>query len=62
MTASALIKSLKPGEVAIRCADGSLLQTVAADDFGFAHQRRPVNINMSKLMRKLTALKQDKKR
>ncbi len=28
MTTAALIKSLKPGELVIRCADGSLLQTI----------------------------------
>jgi hypothetical protein len=59
MTTAALIKSLQPGEVVIRCADGSLLQTVT-NDFHVAHDRRPVD--MRKLMRKLTVLKQGKKR
>jgi hypothetical protein len=59
MTTAALIKSLKPGELVIRCADGSLLQTITTD-FDAADARRPVS--MSKMMRKLTALKQGKKR
>ena len=31
MTAAALIESLKPGELVIRCADGSLLRTMTSD-------------------------------
>jgi hypothetical protein len=53
MTTAALIKSLKPGELVIRCADGSLLRTMT-NDFHAAHER-PVTLR--KLMRKLTALK-----
>ena len=59
MTTAALIKTLKPGELVIRCADGSLLRTMTSD-FRVAHERRQVS--MRKLMRKLTALKQGKKR
>jgi hypothetical protein len=59
MTAAALIKSLKPGEVAIRCADGSLMQTVSTD-LRFIEQRKPVDLR--KLMRNLAVLKQGKKR
>jgi hypothetical protein len=59
MTTAALIKSLKPGELVIRCADGSLVQTISSD-FGVAHGRRPVS--MRKLMRRLSVLKLDKKR
>jgi len=58
MTAAALIKSLKPGELVVRCADGSLLRTMTSD-FRDAHER-PVGVR--KLMLKLSALKQGKKR
>ena len=54
MTATALIESLRPGEVVIRCADGSLLQTVT-NDFAVAEERSPENVR--KMMHKLTALK-----
>ena len=59
MTSAALIKSLKPGELVIRCADGSLLRTITSD-FRDAHEQRPVGVR--KLMRSLAALKQGKKR
>jgi hypothetical protein len=59
MTAAALIESLKPGEVVIRCADGSLLRTVT-NDFAVADELRPENVR--KMMHKLTALKLRKKR
>jgi hypothetical protein len=59
MTAAALIESLKPGEVVIRCADGSLLRTVT-NDFAVAEELRPENVQ--KLMHKLAALKLGKKR
>jgi hypothetical protein len=59
MTTATLIESLKPGELVVRCADGSLLRTMTSD-FRVAHERRPVGVR--KLMRKLTAIKQRKKR
>lgn len=55
MTTAALIESLKPGELVIRCADGSLLRTMTSD----AGHQRPVNVR--KLMRRLTALKPARK-
>jgi hypothetical protein len=58
MTAAALIESLKPGEVVIRCADGSLLRTVT-NDFAVAEQNPE---SLRKVMHKLTALKLRKKR
>jgi hypothetical protein len=58
MTAATLIKSLKPGELVIRCADGSLLQTIT-HDFDVAPGRSAVSER--KLMHTLAALK-DKKR
>ena len=59
MTAAALIESLKPGELVIRCADGSLMRT---DDVRCAvvDEQRPESVR--KLMRRLSALKQRKKR
>lgn len=58
MTAAALIESLKPGEVVIRCADGSLLRTVRHD---FAvEELRPENVR--KIMHKLAAMKLRRKR
>jgi hypothetical protein len=59
MTAAALIKSLKPGELVIRCADGSLLRTMTSD-FVVAEEQRGENVR--KMMHKLTALKLRKKR
>jgi hypothetical protein len=59
MTAAALIKSLKPGELVIRCADGSLMQTVSTD-LRVVQDRKPVDVR--KLMRNLSVLKQGKKR
>ena len=59
MTAAALIKSLKPGELVIRCADGSLLRTMTSD-FAIADERRGENVR--KMMHKLTALSLRKKR
>ena len=59
MTTATLIESLKPGELVVRCADGSLLRTMSSD-FRVAHEWRPVSER--KLMRKLTAFKQRKKR
>ena len=59
MTTAGLIKSLKPGELVIRCADGSLLRTMT-NDSNAAYERRPVSER--KLMHKLAALKQRKKR
>ena len=58
MTAAALIEELQPGELVIRCADGSLMRTMMAaprtDD------QRPDSV--SKLMQRLSALKPRKKR
>jgi hypothetical protein len=59
MTAAALIESLKPGEVVIRCADGSLLRTVT-NDFAVVAGQNPESLR--KVMHKLTALKLRKKR
>ena len=59
MTTAALIESLQPGELVIRCADGSLLQTIS-NDFRAADGRQPVSVR--ELMRKLAAVKLDKKR
>jgi hypothetical protein len=59
MTAAALIKSLKPGELVIRCADGSLLRTMTSD-FVVADEQRGENVR--EMMHKLTALKLRKKR
>jgi hypothetical protein len=59
MTAAALIKSLKPGELEIRCADGSLLRTMTSD-FVVADEQRGENVR--EMMHKLTALKLRKKR
>jgi hypothetical protein len=59
MTAAALIKSLKPGELVIRCADGSLLRTMTSG-FVVADEQRGENVR--KMMHKLTALKLRKKR
>ena len=59
MTAAALIESLKPGELVIRCADGSLLRTMTSD-FTVAEEQRGENVR--KMMHKLTALKLRKKR
>ena len=59
MTAAALIESLRPGEVVIRCADGSLLRTVTSD-FAATEARGPESLR--KVMHKLTALKLRKKR
>ena len=41
MTTAALIESLKPGELVIRCADGSLLRTMTSE-IAIADERRPV--------------------
>ena len=59
MTTAALIETLKPGELVIRCADGTLLRTMT-NGFRAVQERRPVGVR--KMMRKLTALKQGKKR
>ena len=59
MTATALIESLKPGEVVIRCADGSLLRTMT-NDFAVAAEQSPESVR--RMMHKLTALKLRKKR
>jgi len=59
MTAAALIESLKPGELVIRCADGSLLRTMTSD-VATADEGRGENVR--KMMHKLTALKLRKKR
>ncbi len=59
MTAAALIEQLKPGELVIRCADGSLLRTMTSD-FAVADEQRGENVR--KMMHKLTALKLRKKR
>ena len=59
MTTAALIKSLKPGELVIRCADGSLLRTMTSD-FVVADEQRGENVR--EMMHKLTALKLRKKR
>jgi hypothetical protein len=59
MTAAALIETLKPGEVVIRCADGSLLRTVT-NDFAVVEERSPESVR--KMMHKLTALTLRKKR
>jgi hypothetical protein len=59
MTAAALIESLKPGELVIRCADGSLLRTMTSD-IAAADERRGEKVR--KMMHDLTALKLRKKR
>jgi hypothetical protein len=59
MTAAALIESLKPGEVVIRCADGSLLRTVT-NDFVAVEERSPERVR--RMMHKLTALRLRRKR
>jgi hypothetical protein len=59
MTAAALIESLKPGEVVIRCADGSLLRTVT-NDSAVVEERSPESVRQ--MMHKLTALTLRKKR
>jgi hypothetical protein len=59
MTAAALIESLKPGELVIRCADGSLLRTMT-NDIATADERRGENVR--KMMHSLTALKLRNKR
>ena len=59
MTAAALIKSLKPGEVVIRCADGSLLRTVT-NDVAVVEERSPESVRQ--MMHNLTALKLRQKR
>ena len=59
MTAAALIKSLKPGELVIRCADGSLLRTMTSGFVGADEQRGE---NVRKMMHNLTALKLRNKR
>ena len=60
MTTAALLESLKPGELVIRCADGSLLRTMTTGEVQIAPERRPVGV--PKLMQKLAALKPRKKR
>jgi len=59
MTAAALIESLKPGELVIRCADGSLLRTMTSD-VATADERRGEHVR--KMMHTLTAFKLRKKR
>ena len=59
MTTATLIESLKPGELVVRCADGSLLRTMTSD-FRVAHERRSASVR--KLMRKLAAVKQRNKK
>jgi hypothetical protein len=56
MTTAMLIKSLEPGELVIRCADGSLMRTMTVR----VEEQRQVDVR--KLMRKLAALKQARKR
>ena len=58
MTTAILIRSLQPGELVIRCQDGSLMRTMTTA-VQLEEQRR---VNMRKLMRSLAALKQAKKR
>ncbi len=58
MTTAMLIKSLEPGELVIRCADGSLMRTMTTA-VRVEEQRQ---VDVRKLMRKLAALKQAKKR
>ena len=57
MTAAALIEDLQPGELVIRCEDGSLMRTMTAMPRA---DERPVSV--SELMRKLSVLKQRRKR
>ena len=57
MTAAALIEELQPGELVIRCEDGSLMRTMMAMPRA---DERPVGV--SELMRKLSVLKQRRKR
>ena len=59
MTAAALIESLKPGELVIRCADGSLLRTMTSDVVAADEQRGE---SVRRMMHKLTALKLRRKR
>jgi hypothetical protein len=59
MTTVALLESLKPGELVIRCADGSLLRTMTGET-RIVQERRPMSVR--KLMGRLAALKQRKKR
>jgi hypothetical protein len=59
MTAAALIESLKPGELVIRCADGSLLRTMTSE-IAVSDEQRGENVR--RMMHKLTALKLRKKR
>ena len=58
MTAAALIEELQPGELVIRCADGSLMRTMTAGPR--ADDERPDSVG--KLMQRLSALKPRRKR
>ena len=58
MTAAALIEQLKPGEVVIRLADGSLMRTMTSD-YSFVDERAE---SERRMMHKLTARKLQSKR
>ena len=57
MTAAALIEQLQPGELVIRCADGSLMRTMTSVPRA---DQRPDSVR--KLMRRLSALKRRRRR
>ena len=57
MTAAALIEELQPGELVIRCADGSLMRTMTSAPRA---EQRPDSVR--KLMRRLSALKRRRRR
>ena len=58
MTAAALIEDLQPGELVIRCADGSLMRTMTT----VPRSDEPGPDSVGKLMQRLSALKPRRKR
>jgi hypothetical protein len=58
MTATALIEDLQPGELVIRCADGSLMRTMTV----VPRADEPGPDGVGKLMQRLSALKLRRKR